>query len=85
MAGLFRLYFQRILPEVGKIISGGNEAYSYLPKSVTRFPSPQELAVLMRQVGFIDVNVTSWNFQSVILHTARRPKSADGDVAPASS
>ncbi|MGA7622325.1 MAG: bifunctional demethylmenaquinone methyltransferase/2-methoxy-6-polyprenyl-1,4-benzoquinol methylase UbiE [Candidatus Acidiferrales bacterium] len=85
MAGLFRFYFQRILPKVGKIISGGNEAYSYLPKSVSRFPSPQELAVLMQQVGFIDVSVTSWNFNSVILHTARWPKAEVRGTAAASN
>jgi demethylmenaquinone methyltransferase / 2-methoxy-6-polyprenyl-1,4-benzoquinol methylase len=81
MAGLFRFYFHRILPKVGKIISGGNEAYSYLPKSVTRFPSPDELAMLMHQVGFVDVRVTSWNFKSVILHTARWPKPEVSEMA----
>jgi demethylmenaquinone methyltransferase / 2-methoxy-6-polyprenyl-1,4-benzoquinol methylase len=72
MAGLFRFYFWKILPRVGGAISGSSEAYAYLPGSVAKFPSPAELAALMQKSGFGDVRVTSWNFGSVILHSARR-------------
>jgi demethylmenaquinone methyltransferase / 2-methoxy-6-polyprenyl-1,4-benzoquinol methylase len=72
MAGLFRFYFERVLPLVGGAISGSSEAYSYLPASVTRFPAPQELAELMRRCGFAGVRVKTWNFGSVVLHAARR-------------
>jgi demethylmenaquinone methyltransferase / 2-methoxy-6-polyprenyl-1,4-benzoquinol methylase len=72
MAGLFRFYFKNILPRIGGAISGDKEAYAYLPGSVSKFPSPPELAVLIRKAGFADVRITPWNFGSVILHTARR-------------
>ncbi len=72
MAGLFRFYFKNILPRVGGAISGDSEAYAYLPGSVAKFPSPPELAALMREAGFADVRVVSWNFGSVVLHSARR-------------
>ena len=72
MAGLFRSYFKNILPRIGGAISGNAEAYKYLPGSVSKFPSPPELAALMRRVGFTDVRISSWNFGSVILHTAQR-------------
>jgi len=72
MAGLFRFYFQRILPHIGGAISGNADAYSYLPGSVSKFPSPPELAALMRRNGFADVRIASWNFGSVVLHSARR-------------
>lgn len=72
MAGLFRFYFQRILPHVGGAISGSAEAYSYLPGSVSKFPSPPELAALMERTGFAEVRIASWNFGSVVLHSARR-------------
>jgi len=39
---------------------------------VSRFPSPGELAALMEKTGFSDVRIASWNFGSVILHSARR-------------
>jgi len=72
MAGLFRFYFENVLPRVGGAISGDKEAYSYLPGSVWKFPSPPELAALMVKHGFTDIRITPWNFGSVILHTARR-------------
>lgn len=72
MAGLFRFYFKNILPRIGGAISGDSEAYAYLPGSVARFPSPPELSALMRQAGFEDVRIASWNFGSVVLHSARR-------------
>jgi len=71
-ASLFRLYFRHILPRLGGAISGNREAYAYLPASVSRFPSPPELAQLMQKTGFAEVNWTSWNFGSVVLHIARR-------------
>lgn len=72
MAGLFRFYFRRVLPVLGGAISGSREAYSYLPASVTKFPSPQALAELMQACGFMGVHFTAWNFGSVVLHAARR-------------
>jgi demethylmenaquinone methyltransferase/2-methoxy-6-polyprenyl-1,4-benzoquinol methylase len=72
MAGIFRFYFRHILPRIGGAISGNSEAYAYLPGSVAKFPGPPELAALMEKSGFADVRIASWNFGSVILHTARR-------------
>lgn len=72
MASLFRFYFQHILPRIGGAISGNAEAYHYLPGSVSKFPAPAELAALMERTGFADVRIASWNFGSVVLHSARR-------------
>jgi demethylmenaquinone methyltransferase/2-methoxy-6-polyprenyl-1,4-benzoquinol methylase len=72
MAGIFRFYFRQILPRIGGAISGDEEAYAYLPGSVSKFPSPPELAARMLRTGFSDVRIVSWNFGTVILHYARR-------------
>jgi demethylmenaquinone methyltransferase/2-methoxy-6-polyprenyl-1,4-benzoquinol methylase len=72
LAGLFRFYFRQILPRIGGAISGSSEAYAYLPSSVAKFQSPTKLAALMEKCGFGNVRITSWNFGSVILHSARR-------------
>lgn len=80
MAGLFRLYFRHILPNIGGIISGSKDAYRYLPGSVAKFPSRTELAEMMKRVGFVDVKIFSWNFGSVVLHSARMPEQASEPV-----
>jgi demethylmenaquinone methyltransferase/2-methoxy-6-polyprenyl-1,4-benzoquinol methylase len=71
-APLFRLYFRRILPLVGSAVSATRAPYFYLPGSVAKFPSPREIAAMMRATGFHDVQYESWNFKSVVMHTAKK-------------
>jgi len=49
---LYRLYFQKVLPWIGGLVSGNPSAYRYLPESVERFPEPQALKAKMEQAGF---------------------------------
>ncbi len=49
---IYRVYFRRILPAVGTLISGVRGPYAYLPASVARFPSPDEMLGRMRTAGF---------------------------------
>lgn len=51
---IFRLYFNHILPQIGALVSS-REAYSYLPRSVANFETPQRFGVLMRDAGLKDV------------------------------
>ncbi len=54
--GLYFLYFRRILPAVGSLVSKHDSAYSYLPESVLRFPEPPKLAEMMASAGFGEVS-----------------------------
>jgi len=51
----YHFYFRRILPVVGRVVSGHPWAYTYLPESVKEFPGPGDLGALMESVGFHDV------------------------------
>ena len=64
----FSLWFDRIVPALGKVLPGG-AAYTYLPASVKRFPPAEELAELMRSVGFGDVSFRLLGGSIVALHT----------------
>ncbi|HKW89589.1 MAG TPA: bifunctional demethylmenaquinone methyltransferase/2-methoxy-6-polyprenyl-1,4-benzoquinol methylase UbiE [Candidatus Acidoferrales bacterium] len=68
MARLYRFYFSRILPRIGGAISGSGEAYSYLPKSVRKFPGPEALKEAMERAGFRDVEFERWTWGIVALH-----------------
>jgi demethylmenaquinone methyltransferase / 2-methoxy-6-polyprenyl-1,4-benzoquinol methylase len=59
---LYKVYFKSILPRIGKLISGNEGAYSYLPASVARFPTPPELLERMRAAGFREVSWTPYTF-----------------------
>jgi len=69
---LYRWYFRSVLPRVGGWLSGDPTAYTYLPKSVSRFFRPPELASLMSDLGYQSVAFKVWTFGTVALHTAQR-------------
>ncbi len=52
---LFGLYFTKVLPLLGGLVSGSHGAYSYLPASVQKFPDQTQLSLLMQQAGFDQV------------------------------
>ena len=48
----YRVYFERLLPLVGGLISGRIHSYRYLPESVKGFPRGVELERLFVDAGF---------------------------------
>ncbi len=62
IAPVYRFYFRHILPRLGSMISGVRGPYSYLPASVERFPSPEEMLERMRRAGFHEVSWTPYTF-----------------------
>jgi demethylmenaquinone methyltransferase/2-methoxy-6-polyprenyl-1,4-benzoquinol methylase len=52
---LYLAYFRRVLPVVGRLVSGHPTAYSYLPESVMRFAEPEALARSLSEAGLHDV------------------------------
>lgn len=59
---LYRVYFKRVLPAVGTVISGVKGPYAYLPASVERFPAPEEMLERMRRAGFREGTWTPYTF-----------------------
>lgn len=70
---LYHLYFQRVLPFIGRVISGHRTAYSYLPESVANFPPPDELAARMRAAGLVDVGYRRLTLGAAAVHWGARP------------
>lgn len=69
---LFQIYFRRILPRLGGMISGSRAAYEYLPDSVSEFPDQQRLADLMRGAGFEHVEYRNLTGGIAALHEGAR-------------
>ena len=69
---LYLLYFKRLLPRLGRWVSGDPEAYSYLPASVDEFPSPEALAEMIEQCGFEAVEFARLTGGVAALHLARK-------------
>jgi demethylmenaquinone methyltransferase / 2-methoxy-6-polyprenyl-1,4-benzoquinol methylase len=52
MKQTYNFYFKFILPQIGKIVSKDNSAYTYLPESVQAFPDGEDFLQVLRKVGF---------------------------------
>lgn len=52
---VYGFYFRNILPKIGTVISGVSGPYSYLPASVSRFPSPADMITRMEAAGYAEV------------------------------
>jgi len=51
---LYRIYFTKVLPLIGRILSRDKEAYEYLPRTVLAWPLPDAFQLQMEAAGFTD-------------------------------
>jgi demethylmenaquinone methyltransferase/2-methoxy-6-polyprenyl-1,4-benzoquinol methylase len=68
LAALYGFYSRRVLPTIGGAVSGERRAYEYLPESVRKFPSAEQLAGMMREAGFVEVRFERLTGGIVALH-----------------
>lgn len=68
----FGLYFQRVVPLVGGMISGERDAYRYLPNSVANFPRAGEILTLMQQAGLVNTRYRLLGGGTVAVHTGEK-------------
>jgi demethylmenaquinone methyltransferase/2-methoxy-6-polyprenyl-1,4-benzoquinol methylase len=69
---LYRFYFLRILPAVGRLVSKDDDAYSYLPRTVMAWPSPSEFQREMAEEGLVDCGHRLLTRGIACLHWGRR-------------
>ena len=72
IAQLYKLYSHVLLPLLGKIISKHNNAYTYLPDSIRRFPDENEFRGIMKEAGFTDVRTMRLTFGAATIYLGRK-------------
>ena len=65
---LFQLYFYRMVPILGGIISGDYKAYKYLPVSLSAFPPAEPLKQLMLDAGYREVRYRLLGLGTMAIH-----------------
>ena len=65
---IFGAYFDHVMPRLGGWLSGNPDAYRYLPQSVRDFLAPEQVADVMRAVGFRDVYFRRWALGSMAVY-----------------
>ncbi len=69
---LYRLYFNRLLPFIGKAVSKDKSAYSYLPQSVEKFPKPNAFLAMLSSFGLENGQAQPLTFGIATLYSAQK-------------
>jgi demethylmenaquinone methyltransferase / 2-methoxy-6-polyprenyl-1,4-benzoquinol methylase len=72
MRFLHQMYFNHLVPLLGRIITGNGEAYRYLPESARNFPPPPALAAIMERAGLRAVRFRRLTLGAVAVHTGTK-------------
>ena len=69
---LFRFYFHRVMPLIGRLVSKDSAAYSYLPESVDAFPQGVAFEEVLRRRRLREIHSRQLTFGVATLYTARK-------------
>jgi demethylmenaquinone methyltransferase/2-methoxy-6-polyprenyl-1,4-benzoquinol methylase len=70
---MYYIYFQKLLPVVGSLVSKKTGPYSYLPSSVMAFPKREEFVELMKVSGMMDIRYYDLTFGIVTVYVGSKP------------
>lgn len=71
--GPYVLYFTRVLPRIGALLSPRGSAYSYLPSSVLSFPERQSFLDRLAEAGFENNRWVNLTAGTVCLYLGSKP------------
>lgn len=69
---LYRFYSRRVIPAVGRLVSGDSRAYTYLPESIAACPQRDDMTALLRRAGFSDARWRELTFGVVTIYIAKK-------------
>ena len=73
VGGLDRLYKEfsdRVIPPIGKLVTGDRDSYQYLIESIRKFPTPDAFSAMIAGAGFKRVTHTAFSGNIAALHGA---------------
>jgi len=71
---IFKIYFGRVIPLLGKILAHDKPAYTYLAQSVARSHSTEELCRKLEQAGFTILHRRDKMFSTLTIIIAQKPE-----------
>lgn len=72
MKQLYSLYSKVVIPNIGRLLSKENTAYSYLPASIKVVPQGKVMTDLLSRVGFKEANARTFTFGICSLYTGTK-------------
>lgn len=68
----YGFYSKHMIPLVGRLVSGNNQAYTYLPQSVSGFPSGKDFIAIMENSGMKNVTQRVLTFGIATIYTGEK-------------
>lgn len=68
----YDIYTTRIIPRVGKMVSGDSRAYTYLPQSIAACPQRDDMVRLLHDAGFHNCKWRQLSFGAVCIYLASK-------------
>ncbi len=72
LLSLYNIYSRKLIPLVGRMVSGDSRAYTYLPESIAAAPQRDDMTAIMKDCGFTDTRWRSLTFGAVTYYIARK-------------
>jgi len=69
---IYRFYFTKILPFIGRLVSRHSNAYTYLPESVNEFPDGENFLTILAEVGFVKNRCSAQTFGIASIYEAHK-------------
>src|SRR3954468_13428432 len=69
---IYDLFSFKVIPPLGRVVTGDAESYQYLVESIRKFPRPNAFAEMIRAAGFSRVKFESLSGGIVALHSGWR-------------
>ncbi len=66
------IYFRRVIPLLGRLVTGDTAAYAYLSGSTLAFKTPQELATRFEDAGFRSVGYKRLMMGTIAVHWGQK-------------
>jgi demethylmenaquinone methyltransferase/2-methoxy-6-polyprenyl-1,4-benzoquinol methylase len=67
---VYRLFSDRVIPPMGRWVTGDAQPYQYLVESIRKFPTPERFIQMIGSAGFKRVTHTAFTGNVAALHTA---------------
>ena len=69
---IYDLFSFKVIPPLGRTVTGDADSYQYLVESIRKFPKPNAFADMIRDAGFARVTWQALSGGIVALHSGRR-------------
>ncbi len=69
---LYDLYSFNVIPKIGELVAGSQDAYQYLVESINLFPDQDHFRVMIQDIGFRNVSYKNMTQGIVAIHSAKK-------------